>query len=672
MRRVQGRGGLGMKFTLRSLTLALKQGTETVPFADVSYFYGQMGAGKSSIARLVDYCLGGSLELSPALQSEFVGATLEIELEHGVVIVERPREADRVIARWSGESGPMQVSLPARDTDGIVIPDTEVENLSDLLFWLSGIVPPRVRKSKTKENSDLARLSIRDLLWYCYLDQDTIDSEFFHLEKGGHPFKQLKSRDVLRFIVGFHEEQVAELESALERLRGERVALTASISGLTQALKDVGVDSEAELLHRRAALQGQAEKIDAELGTARGRIAVDVGAGEFTSHAAETLREQARALGEALGGVEDAIADVLRTMDRDRRHLHEVETLTLKFRRSVSAKAVLAGVTFESCPRCAKPLPAREPGACAVCDQGEEVIAPDPTEIAVLERDAKARVAELTDVLARHQLSLERSQRERERLAAEKLRVERERNEALRHFDSAYLSTMLAREHQRAALLQEVADLERLSRLPQALNVQRERLEKLNGRASTLNAELRAARDLAERDSTNLDRLKGFFLDCLLRAGVPGISDQDRVEIRTPGFVPEVYGPEAVEATVTSFTNLSSGGKKTLFKCCFAVAVHRLAVSEGATLPKLLIVDSPMKNISERENREQFEGFHRLLYELKAGELAQTQLILIDKEHFAPSADIPIEIEVRHMRPNGPEGPAANEFPPLIRYYQGH
>ena len=62
-------------------------------------------------------------------------------------------------------------------------PNTGVEVLSDLIYVLGGKTPPKVRKSKIDEDSDLARLSLRDLLWFCYLDQDHMDSSFFHLER---------------------------------------------------------------------------------------------------------------------------------------------------------------------------------------------------------------------------------------------------------------------------------------------------------------------------------------------------------------------------------------------------------------------------------------------------------------------------------------------------------
>src|SRR5215470_11615173 len=113
----------------------------------------QMGAGKTSIARLIDYCLGGDIELSPALQGEFVSARLSLSLANGDLTIERPRDSDRVICSWGEGDSAHQVSIPSRSAEGEVIPNTGVEVLSDLIFWLSVIVPPRVRKSKTRQES---------------------------------------------------------------------------------------------------------------------------------------------------------------------------------------------------------------------------------------------------------------------------------------------------------------------------------------------------------------------------------------------------------------------------------------------------------------------------------------------------------------------------------------
>ena len=79
-----------------------------------------------------------------------------------------------------------------------------------------------------------------------------------------------------------------------------------------------------------------------------------------------------------------------------------------------------------------------------------------------------------------------------------------------------------------------------------------------------------------------------------------------------------------------------------------------------------------MKNISERENREQFEGFFKMLYSLSSTELNGTQFIVIDKEVCHPPDGYTLSFFERHMRPNQKgTDPSTNPLSPLIRYYIG-
>jgi hypothetical protein len=180
-----------------------------------------------------------------------------------------------------------------------------------------------------------------------------------------------------------------------------------------------------------------------------------------------------------------------------------------------------------------------------------------------------------------------------------------------------------------------------------------------------IRALLKEARAAAEKDTGNLDRLKELFLDCLVRSKIAGFLPTDSVHIPSPNFLPEVMPHESGELAYSSFANIGSGGKKTLFKCCFAIALHRLVAQIGGILPQLIIIDSAMKNISERENVEQFKGFHEMLYDLSLSELKDSQIILIDKEMLGPPEGYSRGFKQRHMMPD------SDEFPPLITYYRG-
>lgn len=111
---------------------------------------------------------------------------------------------------------------------------------------------------------------------------------------------------------------------------------------------------------------------------------------------------------------------------------------------------------------------------------------------------------------------------------------------------------------------------------------------------------------------------------------------------------------------------LGSGGKRTLFKASYALAIHRFAVKKDAMLPMFLMMDTPLKNISERENADIFKGFYEFLYEMASGELKDVQMIVIDKEYYPVDSEYGELVFSRHMTPDDPN------YPPLIYYYKGY
>jgi len=284
----------------------------------------------------------------------------------------------------------------------------------------------------------------------------------------------------------------------------------------------------------------------------------------------------------------------------------------------------------------------------------------------VIEQDINARKAELADSIKRRKVQMSNLQYRGDELSKKKRAIDMLLNQSMTHYDSAYLSSVLDLERRKAAVEQEMRQVSEYRQLLARANDMLKAASELKAEEERIFQELKEARKAAERDTSNLKRLQELFLDSLVRAKIPGFSEADTVSLKSPDFYPAVINPEIGDAVITEFGMLGSGGKKTLFKCCFAVAVHRLAAEVGGILPSLIMVDSPMKNISERENREQFEGFHRMLYELAVGELADSQFVLVDKEFCEVPPDIDLDLHKRYMTPGGPDNP------PLVSYYNGH
>lgn len=645
-----------MRLRLDHLELTCKRATYKVPFASFSYFYGEMGAGKSTIARLIDYCFGGGLEMTPALQSEFVSAALELTINDVPLRVERSANANQVFASWGVDEGRQQLILPARAADGEVLTGTGVEVLSDLIFHLAGIKPPMIRRNKTRDEAGLERLSFRDLFWYCYLDQDSIDNSFFHLDGEADVFKRRKSRAVLGYLLGYNQQRVAELESELEEVRSDRIGAAEAAEALEASLKEAGIESDVDISVRLTTLASEKGSVERSIATLREDLKAS------KSHITERLTDRARQLVSEVMSVREAIAQVETNVGQHRRHRNELLSLSTKFQRVTSARAVLDGVAFVRCPRCTQSLPHREDEKCALCGQAD---APVPeTVVATTEADLASRQSELEEVIRSQQEQLRVLRVRESRLSEEKERVDTTLAAELEQYDSAYLSQVLDAERRLAAVNEESRFLERLRALPIRVESLKKKADQLKGKESGIRRDLKEARAAAEKDLTNLRLLGELFLDCLVRSKLAGFTSEDIVSLSSPSFLPSITDRSSGATAVTSFDTIGSGGKKTLFKCCFAVAVHRMAQRVGSVLPKMLVIDSPMKNISERENRAQFEGFHAMLYELAASELQDVQFVMIDKEFCPPSADIKSEVHVRHMTVDNADAP------PLIEYFR--
>ena len=230
-----------MKLNIKKLHIELKRSTEVIEFPAISYFYGPIGSGKSSIARLIDYCLGANVEWPWALQQEFISAALELRLNDTDLTLHRPRDSGSVVASWSVGDEILQLSIPARVANGEVLPGTNVEVLSDLIFYLASVTPPKVRRRKGTSEEHLERLSFRDLFRFCYLDQEGMDNSLFKLNSDNYA-SQRKSVDTLRYLLGYQQEKMAELESQLQKIREDRLARQAGAEALAKALIDAGFD----------------------------------------------------------------------------------------------------------------------------------------------------------------------------------------------------------------------------------------------------------------------------------------------------------------------------------------------------------------------------------------------------------------------------------------------
>jgi len=294
-----------MNIRLRNLVVRTRRSTEQIDFSEVvTFLHGPVSTGKSTVARLVDYCLGGDLERTPAIQQEFVAAELSLDLGNYECTIERAADdTQSVRVTWSGPSNDIgSVNAPlSPQTDPLL--DAEVYNLSDLIFYLTGVTPIKVRRSRDPD-SPLIRLSIRDVWWYCYLDQMNLDSSFFRLEDTS---RGRKSQDAMRFFTGLHSDRLSQLEAELMRTIDDQRSKREAVQQIRSFMSRFELGSELDIASQILAAEqelSEAEQKRSELELTR----------SAQTHPTDALRAVLRHLSKDVESIRLAIADSKETI----------------------------------------------------------------------------------------------------------------------------------------------------------------------------------------------------------------------------------------------------------------------------------------------------------------------------------------------------------------------
>ena len=649
-----------MKFKLTNLHLETRKAGIDVPLSDFNYFWGPISAGKSTIARLILFCLGRSIKETPALKNEFVSAKLSFEVGNYTVISERKKNSSSLVVTFkklkSKEYDSVIISAKASSGESI-IPHKDIVNMSDLIFYLAGIEPPKVRRSKIKENTKLQRLSFRDLLWYCYLEQEDIDSSLFYLESEDYN-RRLKSYDVLRYVLGYYDEKISQLERSLVLTKQEQLATRQSAEQIKTILNENNIQDTNKILNEKKNLNKRLKEIQMELNDVRSSIK-----NSENQHVIDELKEKRRYLSNSVNDISLSIDDLDQQLNRQQKLQNEFLTSKFKNNRINSAKTIFEKVAFEACPKCGRNIPkVNKKDSCILCKQTGEL----PEKTFDIDTELNERIQELKlsiEKLNSQKTILTSRLKERQTLAS---KLDKEISELEFNFDSSFISKSSHLFDERGIVKGQIEYLDSLLPLPKRVEELENESCNLLSKIEKIKEELSQAKKIAEKNQETVKLLKSLFLDNLQRSNFPKITNEYEVIFNTKDFIPKLKPKSEGDLGIIEFVNAGSGGKKTLFKTCFALALQRLSVHTHHVLPNILIIDSPMKNIGTTEDRMIFEGFHKLIYELASEELKDVQFIIIGSDYLPPNKKLGVTVNERKM-----ERESNSKYPPLIPYYEG-
>lgn len=430
--------------------------------SQITFIYGNIGVGKTTLLSLILYCLGGDLVETPAVSDQFISAGLHIKISSSCLLLRREYKSSRIFISDNQEK----------------VYNIDKREISKFLYQEAKI---RTIYYDRKGVDTLNQITLKNFLWYSYLKQSDIDSNFFYLSKGSNEFYQTASMNTLASLLGksmyVSEKQKKEISSKRKLLKKYE----------------------------------------------NGMVALNYVINE-----------------DFLKFVNDEYAKIIAEYDNMKSAGDEKKDSEWNSMKASEMKLKILGRVISNYDK-----------------YSQEYI------------DLKKQVSELS-------------------------------SDSPKDNDSVF--------------------------------------------------------------KENLTELGEIFKKCLISIGFPSISESDRVVYQARSLNPTLIN----EYTNTryNFDLLGSGGKKTLFKICFLLAVHIQTQKIPACdnrLPSLIIIDTPMKNISEREDKDLFDNFYGYLLELSKTILSDTQLIIIDKEknHIITSENAEI-ISINKEHPLFPEFIDAN------------
>jgi hypothetical protein len=646
-----------MKLSLDTLVLLCRGSEERIQFSHrLSFFHGEMSTGKSTIAELLDYCLGGSLQKTPAIQSELVGVQLQAVAGDVRLLIERnPSTSSTVELTWEGNEEIGRENFPIIAGERPVLGE-DIYNYSDFLLRHLGSPLLKVRKRKGDPDSALQRLSFRDFYKFCYLDQPDLDSSFFLLEQS---IRMEKSKDVLRYVLGFHSDRLNELQNDLSEVRQLQRTMRETAKQIDEFLQRYGFNSKDQIALEIDRLNDEEEKLETEI---EDQSAV----GLPPSTVAEEDQFTVNGLTEAIASKTEAISEIRRRLSEQEALIAEFIAMKFKLVRSSTASELLKGADFHACPACGTDVAPKSDGIHCVLCKSDLDAAPGGFEgdSAVMERDLSDRIDDLKRSVQRLKRSHERQVADLDGLAKARVDTQTRVDSARKQVESEYIKRARRLEARRGAIKERRSLLVRIKGMPDEVEAKLLEADRLSGRIAELERDIQTEQGRFEEGRSNVRALERNFHLLLRAIHFPEIKEDDKVFLNQRTWFPYIH-PKGNEALAWTFSDAGSGGKMVLFKICFALALHLTAAQRDLPIPRIFIVDSPMKNITPDINPEIFQHFYRELYRLLQNELRTSQCIVVDQTYFEP----PDDFDDHSQRLLTKSDPA---HPPLIGYYHGH
>lgn len=239
----------------------------TVSFdAGLNIIYGDSDTGKSTVAHLIDYCLGSkTFDLYDEIEVIARYCLMQVRLGESTYTIKRDifNANSFIEVYFSGIDGMNsifpQLFGPNYNTLG---PNGY---FSDFLLEALCLPIVKVKEAPSKAESKMTRLSFRDLMKFMYLDQDDVGSKGL-LSHGTAAFAvATKNKECFKYIFNLLDSQITELQAEISDKTQKRSALETKSISVISFLRETNFLTSSLIDEKLESLFNQEKTLDEEI-----------------------------------------------------------------------------------------------------------------------------------------------------------------------------------------------------------------------------------------------------------------------------------------------------------------------------------------------------------------------------------------------------------------------
>jgi len=591
----------------------------TVPFeSGLNIIYGDSDTGKSTVAHLIDYCLGSkTFDLYDEIEAAAKYCLMQVLLGESVYTIKRNIfKASDFIEVFHSDIDGMDSIFPQLFGPNYTTPGPQ-GFFSDFLLEALGLPVVKVKESPSKAESKMTRLSFRDLMKYIYLDQDDVGSKSL-LSHGTPAFAvATKNKECFKYIFNLLDSQVVELQAEISEKTRKMKVIEAKYTSVQSFLRETNFLTSTIISEKLEQLEAQEKALDDEINKLNAEM---VSSTSLHNDLREAEHEAEKQLQANLQRQNVIHASIERFVKLKNEYVRDIQ----KIKASIQIQE-----------RISHPL---EESKCPVCDG---VIRCNTEVFSTLAIEDKKEQLSLLNVRMRDVINLvDRERNEKDLLLGEYNKLLSQLDTTRRLLDDKTKEAITPFVSQRDGLVAQKTAVGGERKQLQYFSKIRNQQEGIQKEISALAATLRILKEQLSNlqqgmpsSAVVLESLGDIFNSYLAT-----VSIKRRTNV---GIDPATYLPVLRDRI---YYNITSGGLRTILSIGYFVSILQYGLDNGSNLPSFFMADTISKYLRKTKDK----------YKAGTNETEDIQEGLTDPDKLQNMYKILLTMHVESIKKNKP------------------